>query len=68
LAATIAKLQKAGFVSASAIARELNEQEIPTAQGGKWNPGTVGRLLRRLKKLEASSRTGLTPDEDAEPK
>jgi hypothetical protein len=38
LAPTIAKLQKAGFVSLKAIARELSEQEIPSAQGGKWHP------------------------------
>jgi hypothetical protein len=35
LGPTIRKLQKAGFVSINAIARELSEQEIPTAQGGK---------------------------------
>jgi hypothetical protein len=51
LAATIAKLRKAGFVSINAIARELSEQEIPTAQGGKWHPTSVKRLLRRLERL-----------------
>ena len=52
LAPTIAKLQEAGFVSISALARELRKQEIATAQGGKWHPTGVKRLLRRLKKLE----------------
>jgi hypothetical protein len=61
LGPTIRKLQKAGFVSINAMARELNEQEIPTAQGGKWHPTSVKRLLQRLKRLEASSRTGVTP-------
>jgi len=65
LAPTIAKLRKAGFVSIRAMARELSEQEIPTAQGGKWHPSRVSRLLQRVKRLEASSRT---PDEGAEPK
>ena len=37
LASTIAKIQKAGFVSMNAIARELSKQEIPTALGGKWH-------------------------------
>ena len=52
LAPTIAKLRKAGLVSINAIARELSEQEIPTAQGGKWHPSSVKRLLRRLERLE----------------
>ena len=43
LAPTIAKLQKAGFVSISAITRELRKQGIATAKGGKWHPGTPAR-------------------------
>jgi Recombinase len=53
LGPTIRKLQKAGFVSINAIARELSEQEIPTAQGGKWYKTGVKRLLQRLQRLEA---------------
>jgi DNA-binding HxlR family transcriptional regulator len=68
LAPTIAKLRRAGFVSIRAIARELSKQEILTAQGGKWHPSSVRRLLQRQKRLEASSRTGVASDEDAEPK
>jgi hypothetical protein len=52
---TIRKLRKAGFVSIQAIARELNEQGIPTARGGKWHLTTVTRLLERLERLEFSS-------------
>jgi hypothetical protein len=52
LASTIAKIQKDGFISINAIARELSEREIPTAQGGKWRPTGVSRLLRRLKRLK----------------
>jgi hypothetical protein len=52
LASTIRKLGRAGFVSASAIARELNEREIPAAFDGKWEPTGVKRLLRRLERLE----------------
>jgi Recombinase len=48
LASTIRALQGKGLVSFSAIARELNEQEIPTALGGKWHPASVSRLLHRL--------------------
>src|SRR5216683_3684318 len=65
---TIRKLRKAGFVSIQAIARELNEREIPTARGGKWHLTSITRLVQRLKRLEASSRTGATPTSDAEPK
>jgi hypothetical protein len=52
LASPIRKLARAGFVSASAIARELDERDIPAASGGKWEPTGVKRLLRRLERLE----------------
>jgi hypothetical protein len=67
-APTIRKLRKAGFVSIQAIAGELNERGITTARGGKWHLTTVTRLLERLERLEASSRTCATPTSDAEPK
>jgi recombinase len=54
LASTIRKLRKAGFVSLKAMARELNEQGIPTARGCKWHRSSVRRLLRRLEKLESA--------------
>jgi hypothetical protein len=44
-----------GFVSINAIARELSEQEIPTAQGGKWHPTGVKGLLQRLEGLDCVS-------------
>ena len=50
LASTIRALQAKGLVSFSAIARALNEREIPTAVGGSWHPTSVKRLLRRLAK------------------
>ena len=53
LASTIRELQAKNLVSFRAIARELNEREIPTAQGGHWHPSGVKRLLRRLEKVEA---------------
>ena len=53
---TIRKLRKMGFVSIQAIARELNEREIPTARGGKWHLTTVTRLLHCLERMEPSSR------------
>jgi hypothetical protein len=56
LASTIRKLRKAGFVSVSAIARELNERQVPPAWGSKWHRSSVSRVLRRLEKLEAGSR------------
>jgi hypothetical protein len=64
---TIRKLRKSGFVSITAIARELNERGIPTARGGKWRLTTVTRLLERLQRLEAFRRNRATPS-DAEPK
>ena len=52
LGPTIRKLRRAGFVSISGIARELNEREIATPQGGKWHLTTVTRLLQRLERLD----------------
>jgi hypothetical protein len=52
LASTIRKLRRAGFVSASAIARELNERGIQTPRGGKWHLTMVTRLLERLDRLD----------------
>jgi hypothetical protein len=54
---TIYKLRKAGFVSISAIARELNKRGIPTPQGGKWHMTMVTRLLERLDRLDRISRS-----------
>jgi len=55
LASTIRELRKAGFVSFTAIARELNEREIQTAWGSKWHRSGVSRLLRRLERLDRAS-------------
>jgi Recombinase len=51
LASTIRTLQARGLVSLGAIARELNEGEIPVARGGKWHRTSVSRLLHRLERL-----------------
>jgi hypothetical protein len=49
LASTIIELRAAGFVTLTAIAKELNRRQIPTARvGKKWHPITVARLLARL--------------------
>jgi hypothetical protein len=54
---TIYNLRKAGFVSISAIARELNKRGIPTPRGGKWHMTIVTRLLERLDRLDRVSRS-----------
>jgi hypothetical protein len=59
LSSTIRALQEKGVVSLKNLARELNERGIPTMVNGKWRPNTVGRLLRRLERLERSSRTAV---------
>ena len=51
LASTIRELQANDYVSFSAIARELNKREMPTALGGEWHPNSVKQLLPRLKRL-----------------
>jgi len=57
LASTVRKLRKAGFVSVSAITRELNKRQVPTARGGKWHRKSVSRLLRRLDRLDRVPRS-----------
>jgi hypothetical protein len=52
------RLRRGGMVSASAIARALNEREIPAAFGGKWEPTGVKRLLQRLDRLDRLSKSG----------
>ena len=56
LASTIRKLRRAGFASANAIARELNERGIPAPRGGKWHFTPVIRLLERLERLDRTSK------------
>ena len=65
LAPTIRKPREAGFVAIKAIARELNERRVPTANGCKWHNNTTWRLLHRLKTLEHSS-SRRRPTSDAE--
>jgi ribosomal protein S19E (S16A) len=55
LRSTIQNLQKTGFVSITAVARELNERGILTAQGVIWRATTVSRLLERLDRLDRGS-------------
>jgi Recombinase len=55
LASTIRELQAKGFISFSAIARELNARKIPTSLNGRWHPASVSRLLQRLERLDRPS-------------
>ena len=55
LARTIRALQAKGHISFNAIARELNEREIPTALGGRWHGDSIKRLLERLDRLDRAS-------------
>lgn len=48
LAPIIAELRAGGAESTRAIAAALNARNIPTARGGQWRSGQVGRELARL--------------------
>jgi hypothetical protein len=62
LASTIRSLQARGLVSFNAIAHALNDREIPTALGARWDSTSVRRLLKRLQRLDrASNRWGNRP-------
>jgi hypothetical protein len=56
LAATIRMFREVGFVSLSAIARELNLRGMRTARGSRWHPFGVKRLLERLARLDRATR------------
>jgi hypothetical protein len=61
LAPIIREIQSAGIVSPKAIALTLNARGVPAVLGGRWHPTSVSRLLRRIERLAArskSSRTG----------
>ena len=74
LAPVIQELRAAGFVSYGAVARELNQRQVPPLRGGqRWYPMTVGRVLARLAKQRFSfafeiltARGGDRPMSDAE--
>jgi hypothetical protein len=57
LAPTVRELQARGLDTFAAMARELNAREIPTALGGKWHGASVKRLLKRLDRLDRTSRS-----------
>lgn len=42
-------------LTAHAISRILNEQDVPTARGGAWHPSTVQRVLRRIERRAKAS-------------
>jgi hypothetical protein len=51
LAPVIQQLRAAGFMSYGAVARELNQRQVPRLRGGqRWHPMTVSRVLVRLSK------------------
>jgi hypothetical protein len=53
MADTIAALEREGITSNNAMAKALNERDVPTARAGRWGAKTVNRLRRRLKRLGA---------------
>lgn len=48
LASDVAEIQAQGISSARAIAKALNDRQIPTRRNGKWHAASVQRLLRQL--------------------
>ncbi len=48
LASTIADIQASGITTPAGIAAELERRRIRTAQGGRWHPASVARVLERL--------------------
>ena len=42
------RAREIGHTTASAIARHLNAEGIPSRRGGKWTTTTVGRLMSRI--------------------
>jgi hypothetical protein len=51
LAPVVQEIWAAGFMSYSAVSRELNRRQVPPLRDGKrWYPMTTGRLLVRLER------------------
>lgn len=48
LAPILASLSRANVTAPTAIARELNQQNIPAPRGGQWTPVQVQRVLQRV--------------------
>ena len=61
LTSTIRKFRRAGLVSARAIARELNEREMPTAWARKWHRTTAARLFQFADNQNAQGQPDLSP-------
>jgi hypothetical protein len=57
LAPILCEIQSAGIVTLKAITSELNARGVPTPHGGKWYRTSVHRLLRRLERLAARSKS-----------
>jgi DNA invertase Pin-like site-specific DNA recombinase len=55
LSEIFSQLSALGY-SASAIARDLNRRDVPTAKGRKWHAATVRRVQERLVLLQATAR------------
>ncbi len=51
LGPVLADIRQAGHTSLDAIARQLNERDIPTPRGKLWRRQQVGRLLERIDPL-----------------
>lgn len=44
----IASIRASGVTSHTGIAKALNELQIPTSRGGRWQTVQVQRMLRRI--------------------
>jgi DNA invertase Pin-like site-specific DNA recombinase len=54
VAPVIIELRTQGITTLSTIANALNERDIPTSRGGKWQSAQVLRVLRRADNLNAT--------------
>ena len=42
----------------AAIAKKLNDDGIPTANGGEWHAAQVQRILNRVQRIAKNAKTG----------
>jgi hypothetical protein len=50
----IRNIQSAGPVGLVSLARQLNDRDVQTQQGGRWHVSSVANLLARANKPGAS--------------